>query len=370
MAVLTLVLLAIVYSMSAIQDTWLRTHSRVREFREARVALDTLGRRISQSVLDTRWVPNSVDEPQFWLRDSDLHFVCGPATTLLSVADRASGHAIFFQAPMNYTGLPGEESEYPRHETLPGILNAWGYFIEFGEDPRRLPDYLLGGTGGRPAPAQRYRFRLMEFRQPAHQLTLFKMQPASGNQESLPLIRTLTSQQPLYEWFNEPLKNYSDPVQRHVAVVAENILAVVISPRDPAVAQNREVNAPTEDHLAPEYLYDSRRFQWEPTTELADLTRHRLPPALQLTVIALDETAWSRLSESEARTLGEQLRQDVNTRFRNARYLDQDLGSLEGELNRRKIGYRIINSLFALPGGNSTTDRERQTAPTTASTAP
>jgi uncharacterized protein (TIGR02599 family) len=196
----------------------------------------------------------------------------------------------------------------------------------------------------------------MEFRQPAHELQLFEMTQGA---DAKPVMPDLTGQRQIYEWFNEPLQEAkSDLARRRATVVAENILAVILSPRSP---QEREAAArgarEKEDFdIAEEYLYDSRRHQWDSGSKEAVRSRHRLPPAVDIMLIALDEMDFAKLTESEAIQAGTQLREAVKGRFRRAEQFENDLGSLEGDLNRRKMRYRVLRATVAIPGGRWSTD--------------
>ncbi len=351
--VVAMAMLVIVQAIGKVQDTWVSTHARVREFQDARSALETISRRLSRAVLNSSWVwNNDADgEPTNLVLESDLHFVCGPAQDVLGSTSSFLGHAVFFQAPMGFAGgdrssqnTAGETAEY---ETLPNVLNAWGYYLQFGEDEQDLPAHLTSGQTAAQS-TKRYRFRLMEFRQPAHELELFKMgterPPAS-------VLSNLTGQEELYEWFRDPVTETSGSSGYRCSVVAENVLALVIKPAESPDVPGVVSTDAGEDDLAPEYLYDSRRFQWDPANDLAERTRHRLPPSLSITVVVLDENQWAAMTDSEASQTGSQLRSSVAGWFVRASDYDENMGSLIGELNRRKLKYRIISSTIQIPAG-------------------
>ena len=227
--------------------------------------METLSRTIPRATLDPHWSMDDKDDPQFLLRSSDLHFVCGPAADLLSQPGDITGHAIFFQAPNGYAGTDDRTtttpaSEKAQYDTLPNVLNAWGYFVEFGEDPAKLPTFLTSGRRAQGLAPKRYRFRLMEFRQPAHELELFKM---TGGGLPGTKLSSATSKTDLYKWFSEPMAETPQSGKRRCAVIADNILALVILP----LRQSDSTSAVTTGQFGPdptdEYLYDSRRYQWD-----------------------------------------------------------------------------------------------------------
>ena len=110
--------------------------------------METMSRTLVRATLNGRWEMNDAADPKFLLRESDLHFVSGPASELLDHSGFMTGHALFFQAPNGYTGPDDRDAtattEKAEYDTLPGLLNAWGYFVEFGEDPAKLPAFISG----------------------------------------------------------------------------------------------------------------------------------------------------------------------------------------------------------------------------------
>lgn len=80
MAVIASAMVVVVQAMARVQDTWSATNAKVREATDARAGFEALMRTIPRAVLNPRWVTDSNEESPSLLRDSDLHFVCGPAT--------------------------------------------------------------------------------------------------------------------------------------------------------------------------------------------------------------------------------------------------------------------------------------------------
>lgn len=359
--VLAMAMLVIVQAIGRVQDTWTSTHSRVREFQDARGALETISRRLNRAVLNSRWIWNGDTNSETLTLDSDLHFVCGPTADLLPSSASSVGHAVFFQAPMGYAGSEQAQNstaaQSPDYRTLPNVLNTWGYYVEFGKDERDLPLHLTSSQSPTAQSSKRHRFRLMEFRQPAHELELFNMK---SGQPPVSILPKLTSQDELYEWFRDPVSKAPSSQENRCAIVAENVLALIILPGKPPDAQGVTATDLEEYELAPDYLYDSRRFQWEPASELAEPTRHRLPAALSISVIVLDETQWAAMADDEASREGSQLRSSVAGLFRRASNYDRDVGSLIGDLNRRKLKYRIISSMIQIPAGRRISDSQKK----------
>ena len=359
MAVLSIVLVAIVISMQGVQSAWRLTRTAVREHLEGRRALETVVTHLSRATLAPRWRPNDAEAlagtgPSALITESDLHFVSGSSAILLPNLRNASGHAVFFQGPFGYPGSSNGGASGPDsalYQTLPHVLSAWGYYVEFGPDPLILPSFMTSSRQGRPPPPRKYRFRLMEFRQPAHELPLLVRAPGADR----PFLSTLAGRDSLYEWFRQPVFNSqagSSAYQRRASVVAENILAVLIVPYDPQLGILRssasDSNLPYQ--LAPDYHYDSRRFQWEPGSVLATVSRHVLPPSVEISVIALGEDDWENLSEGAAIQQGESLRALMSGLFNIAANYRNDLQLLQRELESRRLSFKIMSQVLPLHG--------------------
>ena len=352
---LSLIGVVVTYAIKGTQDAWTKAHAVAREFREARNALDTISRTIARAELNQEWVTDDVANPdpnfipETWVRDSDLHYVSGPSADLLPQLTNAVGHAVFFQLPAGFTGARAVQSSQatttdPTYETLPGALNGWGYYIEFGEDPRTLPDFLKNRRSGGGTQLKQ-RFRLVEFRQPSQELRLFQI--AADSTE--PIFKTFTAQDQIYSWFRLPIKESAkgSPEERRTTVIAENILALIITPYQPPLDQQSALSLDAYA-LAPHYLFDSRRFQWQPNDPLAKLTRNILPPTLRITVVALDESRWESFTNVECVQNGLALRDLVSGLFRDPNRYDVDLKTLGTELDKRRIDSRVLYNNISL----------------------
>ncbi|MEZ0273603.1 MAG: prepilin-type cleavage/methylation domain-containing protein, partial [Roseimicrobium sp.] len=137
--------------------------------------------------------------------------------------------------------------------------------------------------------------------------------------------------------------------------VAENILAVLIQPVWPAVSG--DTGASTD--AAPNYLYDTRRYQWPEASAEATRARHQLPPVLRLTLIALDEREWGALDTATADALAQELIELVNaTLFQKSADYEQNIQRLEAEMGQRKLGFRIFSTAVQIPAAKLTSSRE------------
>ncbi len=279
-----MLLLMVVQVLGSTQRAWKNTRSSVGSFRDARQAFETITRRISQATLNSYWGYDNPAAPTTYLRQSELHFVCGPAQTLLPAEPLSPGHVIFFQAPLGIAAAADVQR-------LDDTLNCLGYWVAYGSDLDQRPAWLRAELTTHP---ERKRFRLMEYRPPTETLDLYRMvdDPAVPGRQK-PWIELPTTQAILGQWFTTQLQTYSQPV-------ADHILAVFIEPLNPVqVIPVTGTPPPPPAALAPDYLYDSRRHQWAADVRAAR-SRHQLPPQLRLTLLALDEAAWLPLTVQQA----------------------------------------------------------------------
>ncbi len=365
LAILGMVLIIIGLTINTMQKTWVSTRARADTFRSTRMAVDTVSHRLSMATLNSRWAPWKGDEATppatlQYVRSSDLHFVCGNARGLLNNSLHLCGDAVFFQAPLGQdttTATSSSSAALPTDlQNLDATLNAWGYFVEYGsDDDDGRPAFLAQETDRSPP---RRRFRLLEFRQPAHELALFNL---GTGQPAQPLINQATQKTDLYSWFNTPLANGSTYQQRRLSVVAENVLALIVTPLDPRL---RTAGAPLLDSTAflsaPDRTWDSRRFQTDGSAQPyvsgmpteSQYQWHRLPPAIQLTAIAMAEDSWLAIPEQQAEYTAFQLQDFVNSHFQLGTTLQDDLNSLSDYMDKLQppIRHKIISVLVPLAG--------------------
>ena len=254
-AVLALLLLAMLSMTDQVQKIYRSTLGKAEQFREARVAFESITRRLSQATLNTYWDYDSPTTPTKYLRQSELRFLSGQASGMLPSAISSTTHAVFFQAPFGFTS----NSTYGGMESM---VNTWGYFIEFGSDSALRPDPV--NTAGVP---EKYRFRLYEMMEPSESLSLYKY---TGNSTA---SKTYTGR----TWFTDAL----DQPNRSSRVLAENIVALIFRPLDPSNAS-----------LTTDYTYDT-------AGSVANI-RHQLPPYIEVTLIAIDEVSARRLENGAA----------------------------------------------------------------------
>jgi uncharacterized protein (TIGR02599 family) len=195
-------------------------------------------------------------------------------------------HGVFFQAPFGSVTTTS-------YGILNNLLNTWGYYILAGPDPT-VPGFIspLTNSAGLPIVKKRWRSRLMEFRQPAEQMSVYD--PGGDNYP---------------RWFTTAFKSGTAPVRS----LAENIVALVIMPK---LSKNDEDNLRSAGmpwQLCPWYIFDSSinmqtQYGTNPAnignpgvntlTNIAAINPHnQLPPIVEVTMVAIDERSAKRLDE-------------------------------------------------------------------------
>jgi len=341
-AVVGMVLIVIGGTITMMQNTWVKVRDKADLYRSARTAMETMSRRLAQATLAAHYEAGTLnaDEGQI-IRRSDLHFVSGPGRVVLPTDGDLIGHAVFFHAPIGYDTFSSQTLNPQRHDQLTHLLNACGYFITYGSDDRGTPSFIQQQSGVPP----RRRFRLMELRQPTDQFDVFT---PGQQQDEHPSINEAQSEADARRWITEAMNKADRMV--NASVLAENVLGFVIRPLSGGTLSPDTFDASKYD-LAPDLVYDSRSHQWQAGSTLARRTRHRLPPALELTLIVVADSAWERLGTGRGEALANQLMSAINGRFQSAASLVADLASLDNELSNLGLDHRIMTTKIAIPEG-------------------
>jgi len=298
LAVLLVVLVAVMQFMTNVDQAW--KSAATDSFAEAQDAFETVAQNLASATLapyqdyadsSGAFRANTSFAPDHLARRSDLDFVCVPgsgANGLPTMTGRTtSGCGVFFLAPNGYT-------QTYAHTGMEHLLNAMGYFVEFGDNP--APNFIQTHS---------WRWRLKQVMQPAESLQIFAMMPYS----------TWTSS----AWIQQII-----PSGTPVSVLAENVVALIVLPER---AANDSGAA-----LAPAFSYDSRD-----TTNR--LTLYQLPPRVRLVLVAMNQISATRLAEQNGSN--PPLLVSVNL-FQQAAQLDTDLATLDNSLTAQKIEHRIF----------------------------
>lgn len=328
--VVSLLVLLLAKMTDETSAVWRRTTGRVEQFREARAGFEAMTTRLAQATLNTYWDYEfekgdikKLKAPIKYSRRSELRFISGPAEQVLGSGGRPT-HCVFFQAPLGIT-------EEPKYKGFENLLSSWGYFVEFGDDQASRPLFLRNEV------PLRHRFRLKELWQPAEANTIYKFTSGPGK-------RADASR----DWFI----NAVAPASPNVHVLAENVIALVITPRL-APGDEKDLKSPTDPYsspLAPDYLYDSAPSDKPYGKEVNPI--HQLPPLLQVTMVAIDEASALRLNLTEASSDLFRLKD----KFRDTSKYGKDLlvggasESLEDTLIKSRINYRVFSTNVIIRG--------------------
>jgi uncharacterized protein (TIGR02599 family) len=275
-------------------------------YAEAENALEVVVQNLSSATLETyrdyadssgafRISPALPFVPDHLARRSDLDFVCAPSAGtggLLATSGRiTTGSAVFFLAPHGYT-------QTYAHSGMEHLLNALGYFVEFGDDDTS-PSFLSN--------SHCWRWRLKEVMEPAESLQIFAV--------SSPMT-----------WIQQTVQSRVD-----LPVLAENIVTLVVLPE-------RAVND-SGSSLSSDFRYDSRDAS-------NPLTQNQLPPRVRLVLVAMDDAAAQQLAAQYGSNPPPIVPGNL---FHEADRLDADLVSLDSTLTTQKVGHRIFQRHILLP---------------------
>ena len=209
-AVLALIMVMLLSITDATSKIWKGTTEKLQSFEEARAAFDRITSLLGQATLNPYWDYDNLTNPTIYVRTSELQFLSLPMALLPKDAAAFPTHGIFFQAP---TGKVANQTDFGG---IPLLLNAYGYFVEYGPDDR--PSWLPSSV------STKYRFRLKEWRVPSENWTLY--QNTSGTNTDGTLKKNTYLGAGSYNWINlnaTPAKT-----------LAENVIALVVYPKNTA----------------------------------------------------------------------------------------------------------------------------------------
>ncbi len=321
-----IVLLLMIFSMvDQTQRTWTRASSEANQFREARLAFESISRRVRQATLNTYWdyeYDNSL-RPTDYVRQSELHFVMGETAKLTQRPTTVfPGHGIFFQAPFGYV----VEKDYRQFTEL---LNAWGFFVEFGDDRESLPAFLRGRV------QPKFRYRLKEFRLPSENFEIYE--DAEQRRKS----QSITDN----KWFAQFMGGGAKSllVKR---TLAENILMLVLTPMKAVPEKGASAS---EIFYQNGYAYNSRDGLGEKKSDSSqgEDNLHLLPSLIRVTMIAIDEPSAAR--EERGANPPSLIPSGL---FKQPKNLERDLRLVEEQLLDRRINNRIFSTTVAMREAN------------------
>ncbi len=300
-AVLALMLGVVLSTISQTSSMTRWASDKIGAFQSARAAFELMTKVLSQATLNSYWDYqfDSAGNPTKYIRKSELHFLVGAADTGPFAGTAGTGQAIYFQAPVGQTATPTTLG------SLENLLNAVGYYISYGnEDALPSPPF--------PAAVPKYRYRLMQAMQPSENLTVY--------------ADTTTS-----DWTTD-VANFAVPV-------AENVIYLAAWPR----------KAPSEDAagtaLSTDYSYDSRD---QATASPQPETANQMPPVVQITLVAIDETSAARLCTGT--TPPSAVSDAFSGLFTSSDQttFDADIATLESRMGDAGIKYRIFTAMVPI----------------------
>jgi len=381
-AIVVLLLTIMLSMITATRNTWTFTRSRIEQFQDSREAFESITRRLSQATLNTYWdyvyANGTNNAPTGYERQSELRFVSGASSQLLQNTNNGAldfpTHSVFFQAPLGFV-TSGTYSQ------LKGLLNTWGYFVQFGSDASLRPPFINSMTNGNQQstnqPALRYRFRLMELMQPSESLTVYKYTNGETVYSGGGISNTYNGQ----SWYINPL-NFALSAQQsqngqgtgtdpaYTRVLAENIVALIILPKlapdqIASLNQNGASSQVTDTSLVSpnnpdHYLYDSSNGTIGGGNDMGQNITipyldplNQLPPVVQVTLVAVDEPTYSRFQKTQTDPTAMPTSLGLTNLFQNAgtssavttgQSYTSDLNTLETTLQNHSINYRVYST--------------------------
>ncbi len=318
MGILSILMLMLTVLLDQVQKSWRYSESRISQFREARVAFDLMTKNIGQASLNTYWDLADKDSDGLfdgYFRTTELHFITLDATSINpSGGQEPVGHAIFFQAPLGFS---------TNYRNLNNLFNGRGYFVAFGSDEKFKPSFVDS--------EDRYRYRLMEFRPPAESNQVFE----DGYQE-----RIADEPQDFSQWYRQALGVGEGGFEDHLNPLAENILALIVAPRD-SLEDASNSRGETYSKIAPNFEFDSND-----QSEAFEAYSQQVPPLVRVTMVAVDEAAAVRYANEGAKP--EEIVNAFSGLFKKTESYSDDVQKLSENLDNLQINHKVFSSLVML----------------------
>ena len=273
-----------------------RATEKVSAFQGARSAFELLTSKLSQATMNSYWDYDSPTTPTKYIRKSELHFIVAPAGQNPLPGTSGTGQAVFFQAPGGVTG----DATYSGMDNL---LNAFGYYIDYKEE---------SGLAFQTTAATTYRYRLMRSVVNTEYLEVYTDNSTLGS-----------------AWISG----------NNSAVVAENIVYMAIWPRK-ATSEDSAGNA-----LTTTFAYNSRL---NATSSPQPDTANQLPPTVQVTLVAIDETSAQRFCTSS--TAPTQISSAFSGLFTTSSVsqFESDLETLAQQLTANGVNFRVFTTIVPM----------------------
>ena len=339
-AVLSIILLLATQLITRTSSVWVYSTSKMAENREARVAFNSLVQRLGSATVDQYYgytytnsstgTATPVYIPSNYVRRSELRFISGQSSVINTTVTSSPTDAVFFTAPL---GIVSNTALYGH---LPSLLNVCGYYVQWSNQDLERPSVPGLSTTGI------YRFRLMQFVQPAESMSVYSQTipfSASNTNGNYPAYSFVTGT----SWQNTALS--STPSGIHP--LANNVAALLLLP-----ATNTTDASGT---IAPGYLYSSE-VATAPATTSTWTSVNRTPPVMRVVMYTIDEKSALHLTQSATMpnlyvsTSGTALFTNSSKLYPNTTTGDiGDIGRFEQTLTANRITFRRFDAAVELP---------------------
>lgn len=357
-AILLIVMVVLLQLVGGVGDVWKASTGKISAFQNARSAFATVSRTLSRATLNTyndyidaagnyRTSANAATfSPAKFARASELHFLSGPAATLVPGANATSnpGGAVFFQAPMG-------DTDDPELNRLNRTLNSTGFYIQYGDpDSALVPNWL------QPLFAGTKKFRLVQLVEPTEKLEIYNSTAAGG----------YPAKPGGSNWLDSFRTPQSDPNKPRARVLAEDVCLLVLRPRlapkdEEAVAGSlgASFDETTQGSiLSPNYHYDSRAWMTDypggrvatggGSLKRSDLMRNQVPPIVDVAMVSVDRRSLARLDQSTSTPPTEL--QVPSGLFTDSSRFEDDLATYSQQLSDAKIRHRVFRTSVEIQG--------------------
>ncbi len=336
MVILSMILLVITSVISQVQKTWKGATGRLAQFREARLAYDTVARGLRQATVHSYSVyhypgtalPSS--SPDGIVPETSMGIRFDEATNVTSAhlgkSSELPGHGVVFQIPAGLVADPaapfggGSKADEGYLKDLSNLLSVRGYFVQFASDKEFMP------SGLRERLASRSRFRLLEYRPPAEENPAFDRN------------------RPLGGWTSNVGADASSA--KNLRVVATNIVAMVMAVNFAdswlGIDSSSTLGKP---HTKPVYSYDS----YQGMNGSSTISKGSIPTSVQLVMVAVDEDSASRMLVGGA---APDLLKEAGASFKSEQNLEGDIKSLKAYMASKNYNYRLFSSHVYIPSNN------------------
>lgn len=320
MAILALILVLLTSATGHIRNIYSRSVGQAKAFEAVRTGFDQVTRRLSAATLNAYLDYDNPTKPVSYIRISELHFASGPVKTLLNGVTLPGGtlpqwgDAAFFATPSGF-------STDPSTSHLKTLLDATGYFVEYGDGRSERPAAL-----GNRIPT-RSRYRLVEVLEPTGELAIYKYDPRGTNP---------AKNAPAWQWFKDAVPAAGG---QNIRLVAENIVGFYLFPQ---TADGTFVRDGATG------IYDTRPAGALDANQPP--SAHQLPQVMRVTMVAINEDSALRLAGTAdgPESVMEQIFTGLFSEATTNLEVDEDVKKLEKRMAASRIDFRVLNSYVNL----------------------